>query len=229
MTGTPPEVLMVKHARMVERIAQWMVKTGQLRGRDFEEACSLGKIGLAEAARSYDPERGGETTHFWIRICGAIKTGLRRERHYRRHMLASGLMAAGDYWGGRRPADEVTALTPERALLELQKVALGLTTALALGHLGGIWNLDAETQIAARAEHARALEALQMELGRLPDRDQRLLRLRYTERAAWPTIAGLFEVSLSTIDRWHAEAIGRLAKALKRRDIQQPPPRLDAR
>ncbi len=219
--------LMVKHAAMVERIAQWLVNLGKLRRGDFEEACSFGKVGLAEAAHSYDPARGSEDTHFWIRVYGAILTGMKRERRHRHHMLAAGLQATGSYLTGRRPMEDRGSLSPEQTLAALRDTAAGFQAALALGYLGGIWGLDGEVQLAAREEHGRALDALHAELPKLPDRDQRLLHKHYTEGIRWEEVAKSFGVTIATIERWHATAIGRLAKALRKRDVHRPPPLLD--
>lgn len=220
--------LMLAHAKMVDRTVQWMVNTGQLSYGDFDEACAAGKVALAERAHSHDPARGGEVTHLWGGIYGALLTWRKRERRYYARTLPVGLLAACDYLNGRRPPEDPRTFSPERALAELREAAGGFATALALGHLSGIWGLDAETQVAAREEHARALDLLQVELSHLAEREQRLLHMHYAEGQTWPEVARHFGVGPSTVDRWHRAAIRRLRKALETRDVARSPPQLDS-
>src|SRR5687767_6547340 len=78
MSAPPPnqQQLIVSCQGLVRSIA-WKIRCKLPKHVDLEDLVSYGQLGLAEAARDYDPSRGSQFTTFaYYRVRGAILDGL---------------------------------------------------------------------------------------------------------------------------------------------------------
>jgi RNA polymerase sigma factor for flagellar operon FliA len=74
--GADPHDLIVSHQGLVRSLA-WKIQRRLPPSVDIEDLIAFGEVGLAEAARAFDPARGGKfTTYAYYRVRGAIFDGL---------------------------------------------------------------------------------------------------------------------------------------------------------
>src|SRR5438876_144249 len=75
---------------------------------EFEELVALGNLGLADAAKRFQPDRGASFSTFaWYRVQGAIVDGLRKQSNLPRRVWAKlvALRAASEYLENRAERD----------------------------------------------------------------------------------------------------------------------------
>src|SRR5262245_44516789 len=69
------ESLASQHAALATSVALRYRHRAELAGIDWDELFQIAQLGLAQAARTYDPARGTKfTTIAWRRVEGSIKT-----------------------------------------------------------------------------------------------------------------------------------------------------------
>jgi RNA polymerase sigma factor (sigma-70 family) len=191
----------------------------------LEDAVQDGFEGLGEAEKRFKPDKGvplGAYARPFVR--GAIIDGLNGAR--RSNVLAVLLKGAdhraADFLAANKLPDDAFA-SPEAALAAARKSVDGYLVSLDLGYLGAIRDLDPEAALSARREHAFALQVMQEEFARLPERDQRVLTLREVEELSWDEVARRMGASKSTVERWRAQAIDRLGAAIRARGLAAMP------
>lgn len=196
---------------------------------DLEELVSSGQVGLAEAARDFDAERGGQfSTYAWYRIRGAILDGLSRMKWFDR----------GDFEGGRydRMANEALADAgdgsqpqsgpPENVIARQGGWLKGVTSGLAVACLasrsgmaeGDIADsgLERPDDIVIRREVAAKLREC---VTALPADMATLVRATYFQGKTLTEAAADLGISKAWASRLHARALGRLATAMQAQDL----------
>jgi RNA polymerase sigma factor for flagellar operon FliA len=217
--------LMASCQGLVRSIA-WKVHQRLPAHVDLEDLVSYGQVGLAEAARDFDADRGGQFTTFaWYRVRGAILDGLSRMRWFNR----------GDFEGGRyeRMANEALADAdagvdptrgdPGRIVAREGAWLKGASSALAVACLG-TWaggGADGEIvddegerpdEILIRREVAARLRQL---VDALPSDMATLVRATYFQGRTLTDAAAEVGISKAWASRLHARALGRLAESLQ--------------
>ncbi len=181
-------------------------------------------LGLAEAARTFDPQRGIAFEHFaWSRVRGAIETVVGRELDVHTRAREAGYLFTelardeSDPWGDS-DADN-------RARLAAFSDAL--VGSFFLGAMSeGSWLVAAEPEprLRAREARARALAALDRALAAASSRDATLLQMVYFEERSLAEAAATLGISYSSARRAHVEALLRLAARVRRTGLQGSPP-----
>lgn len=165
---------------------------------EVQELIHDGVLGLLESMRRFDPSRGVEfrayATH---RIRGAILDGL-RERDPLPRSIRRALRAAEAALGSPGPCIRPTP---------------PVTQLLSLDEAGPLAAPDG-----APEEHVLAAEGredLRRALAALPDRDRRILYLRFTQGWRLREVAEHYGISITRIAELQERAVGRLRKAME--------------
>jgi RNA polymerase sigma factor for flagellar operon FliA len=191
---------------------------------ELDDLIAYGQVGLAEAARDFDPRRGGQFSTFcYYRIRGAIYDGLSqmswvKRSHYKRikyEQMANDVL--------RLEADNQAAeASPPDDLRWLQHVG-GL---LAVVYLSTRRSGDDDSQELELADPAQELpqnavidreihEKLNELIDALPAESSFLIRATYFEGLTLKQAGDRLGVGKPWASRLHAKALGRLARSLR--------------
>lgn len=220
MTFTPRE-LIEKHQGLVRSLA-WKIHCKLPRHIELEDLVSFGQVGLAEAARDFDPERGHVfTTYAYYRVRGAILDGLGKMSWFNR----------ADYARGRYEAQA-------NALLEVEsdEGVAGRVDADArwLKQVGGTLAMvylcsqatEEETSGEAALEdrsvqsppalamHRETVRKLHALIDALPSDAATLIRATYFEGLTLKEAGERIGVSKAWASRLHAKTLAQLARSL---------------
>lgn len=196
---------------------------------DLDDLIAYGELGLAEAARDFDPEQGVKFTSFaFYRIQGAVYDGLAkmtwtsraRFRRLRYEQMANEVLASEDRPGaGGGLEGEVKWLGDVT-----QKLGV-VYLASQVGEEDGIRDSAIE-DVATRSipmmvAQREIIEKLRGLLEVLPYVEQRLIREVYFEGATLQDAANALGISKSWASRLHAKALEQLARALNRIGVNE--------
>lgn len=191
---------------------------------DLDELIALGNLGLAEAARRYDPASGASFRTFaWYRVHGAIIDAIRRMSNLPRRVWAqvTALAATAEYLeaaaaratvardqaGAATTTDQLRAVRDALdAIRTMYVVSLDAVPADSLG------TTDASPDTAlARARLSARLGA---GLAALPERERLLIQAHYVDGQTLTDAGAAMGLSKSWTSRLHARAIDRLRELL---------------
>jgi RNA polymerase sigma factor for flagellar operon FliA len=193
---------------------------------DMEDLVAYGQIGLVEAARDYDPARGGRfSTYAYYRIRGAIYDGLskmtwlgRRDQGRVRYERMAGEVL-------RREGEEAE-VPPEGGIHADVRWFRNVTRALAIVYLATQINAEDEDgagSVEDRSALAAPVIAMNREISQklhelieaLPPEAAALIRATYFEGLTLQEAGTKLGVSKSWASRLHARALERLARSLR--------------
>jgi RNA polymerase sigma factor for flagellar operon FliA len=228
--------MILRHMPLVALVVNRM-STDRIRtmGLEREDAMSYGVEGLIQAVDSFDPTRGTTFASFAVqRIRGSILDAIRREdplpRSLRRStrqvdQAAQELASSLGRWPTRTELALRLQTTPQD-VHEIQKHAslrfISLEHVLDdRGREGGSHSWDPVDQDERDdpglvAEQRASLRLLRKALGRLSERDQALLRLRYGESRPFHEVGRLLGLSESRVCQLHKRVLGQLRRELAR-------------
>jgi RNA polymerase sigma factor for flagellar operon FliA len=215
--------LIVSCQGLVRSIA-WKIRCKLPQHIDLEDLVSYGQVGLAEAARDFDPKRGNQFTTFaYYRVRGAILDGLSKMGWFNQSDFHQGRyeQMANDVLGLEEPSAGQGA-----ALEEDVRWLKGVTSALAVVHLFSrragddapgsqdVEDKAAETpeSIAEESELNRKLHEL---IDRLPPDAASIIRAAYFDGLTLKEAGENLGVSKAWASRLHARALGQLARSLQ--------------
>ena len=198
---------------------------------DLDDLIAYGEVGLAEAARDYDPDNGASFTTFaYYRIRGAIYDGVARmswtgRAYCRRRRFQR---AAREYLAAHT---EASSHDDRGSLEDNARWLRDATDSLAVIFFGSFESngesdyestledtaAEPASVIAARREIVAQLHDL---LGTLPRLEERLIREVYFNGATLQEAGEFLGISKSWASRLHARALERLAAALRRKGIR---------
>ena len=193
---------------------------------DLEDLVAYGQIGLVEAARGFDPSRGGQfSTYAYYRIRGAIYDGLSKmnwfgrqdQRWVRCDRMSNDVL---------RLEGEQAESAAEGSLTEDVGWLRNVTRALAIVYLATQMDPEAGSglesvvdrsepeapALAARREISQRLHEL---IDALPPEAAALIRATYFEGLTLQEAGTRLGVSKSWASRLHARALQRLARSLR--------------
>lgn len=196
---------------------------------DLDDLIAYGQVGLAEAARDFDPERGGRfTTYAYYRIRGAIYDGVSkmswtsraRYRRLRYQQMANEAICQ---------AEQGAAPPGQGSMEDEARWLRGVTEQLAVVYLanqsdesGGMQESSLEDpaeeppQLVASRELSQKLHEL---VERLPVSERRLIRDVYFEGTTLQEAADRLHISKSWASRMHARALQQLASMLRQMGV----------
>jgi len=217
--------------RMVQSLASKIARKIPMR-IDREDLVAYGQLGLAEAARDYDPSRGAQFTTFaYYRIRGAIYDGVSkmswtsraRYNRFRYEQIANEAL---------REVNESSPLSDNQSLDENATWLHGTAEKLALVYLIGnsreeAASLDQAIEDPAEQPEARvANRELAMKLRELvdtlPPTERRLIHKIYFDGATLQDAASLLGISKSWASRIHARTLEQLAMRLRQIGVSGP-------
>jgi RNA polymerase sigma factor for flagellar operon FliA len=192
---------------------------------DLDDLIAYGQVGLAEAAREFDPKQGAQFTTFaYYRVRGAIYDGVSkmswtsraRYKRYRNAQLANEALQA-----------ESEALGESDSLEQQARWLRNVSEKLAVVYLasgadegrGGIRESSLEDPCAspsALVAGREISEKLRQVVEQLPSTEQRLIRTIYFEGATLQEAASQIGISKSWASRMHAQILEQLARTLRR-------------
>ncbi|MBL7038367.1 MAG: sigma-70 family RNA polymerase sigma factor [Pirellulaceae bacterium] len=193
---------------------------------ELDDLLAYGQVGLTEAARDFDPERGNRFTTFaYYRVRGAIYDGISkmswtsraRYNRMRYEQMANETM---------REVNETLPSSEEPSLEDEAKWLRGVTERLAVVYLAsegggeGDWTesaledpAESPSTIAATRELSQKLREL---VETLPPAERRLIRTIYFEGTTLQEAANRLGISKSWASRMHAKTLGTLANKLQK-------------
>ncbi len=201
---------------------------------DVEELESMGREALVEIARDFDPARGPFTAYARSRLKWAMLDGVRRETHGRVFAARANALAAAERVAHGGCLDAPDPSLPEsshalrlRAVIAAQAAAMVTAlsapfadepsgtgehpTASAAGSPRAAFTLTPEEAV---TRHRQAL-ALRRAVAQLGPRYQEIVERHYFGGERFDHIAQSLGVSKSWLSRLHAQALEKLAEALK--------------
>lgn len=194
---------------------------------DLEDLIAYGELGLAEAARDFEPELGNQFSTFaFYRIRGAIYDGMAKmtwtsRARYRRMRFES---VAHDVLESERELDDGKA----HAAQESGQWFARVTERLAMVFLAGDGDEESNPINAAvdpgeaapiRLIHREASEKLRSMVDRLPESERRLINYVYFEGLTLQEAGIRLGFSKSWASRLHAKILERLAVDMRRLDL----------
>lgn len=195
----------------------------------LDDLVGVGRMGLLDAARRYDPTRGVPFRAFAAhRIRGAVLDGMRRMGHAPRRAYARirGLEAASRVSEaaledlavapppGTGPADADRRLGDHLAAMATA-MAVGLLTTPASGEDGVVTAADDAPDPEQHAGRQELLALVRAALDDLPTEEAALVRRHYLEGEQFDDVARDLGISKSWASRLHARAIDRLTRRLR--------------
>jgi len=203
-------------------------------GIELDDLIAYGQVGLVEAARDFDPNRGGRfSTYAYYRIRGAIYDGLAKmswfsradqDRVRRERMSAEVLREDGEAAG---PAGQVDPTAEIRWFRDV-------TRALAVVHLATQTETEEDQTVGGdcledRSAPAAPTVAMTREIVRklhslieaLPAEASALIRATYFEGLTLQEAGARLGISKSWASRLHARTLQRLARALRSDEVAE--------
>ena len=219
-----PKKLIEEGQALVHSLASKIARNLPVRV-DLDDLIAYGQVGLAEATRQFDPERGAQFTTFaYYRIRGAIYDGVSkmswtsraRYARYRFEEMANEALAEAHEGS---PADA--------SLSEEARWFRNVTEKLAVIQLVS-GSDDGESGLPASAIEDPAMSPAASAAGRemnkklhdlvdkLPGPERRLIRTVYFEGATLQEAANRLGISKSWASRLHAKTLEELARLLRK-------------
>ena len=193
---------------------------------ELEDLMEYGQVGLAEAARDFDPGRGGQfSTYAYYRIRGAIYDGMAkmawfsRSQYQRRHNdKTAGAARLADAEG--RPADAVA--TGDREMRWFRDLSRALTVVYLTtppgdeDWLGDDVLVDTSTPGPAAAAIGREMsDKLHQLIEALPPQEAALIKATYFEGLTLQETGRRLGIDKGSASRLHARVLQRLARSLQ--------------
>jgi len=199
------------------------------RNIDPDDLIGYGQVGLAEAARDFDPSRGSQfSTYAYYRIRGAIYDGVAKMTWFSRaqynriryHQMAEEVLA-----------DQATAEASagESSIEADARWFRNLTRALAIVYLTTHRDPDEDEQVPVVDTSTPAPDAVVMDretgqklrelVAALPEDERTLIRATYFEGETLQDAGKRLGVSKSWASRLHAKTLQRLARSLRQMGI----------
>ena len=234
MSAAPrsPQQLMEVHQGLVRSLA-WAMRRSLPKNVDLEDLVGYGQVGLAEAARDFDPGLGNQFSTFaYYRIRGAMCDGLGKLMWFSR--------AAYQRMRFQQTADDVVqediahpndneSAGAEGNTQWLSRMSTSLTMVYLATQMGdedesGNWTVaDHSTprpDVSAEEQEAHAL--VRELIDTLPQESRQLLRSTYFEGLTLQEAGARLGLSKSWASRLHARALEQLGRSLRTHGIQSP-------
>jgi RNA polymerase sigma factor for flagellar operon FliA len=219
---------LIEESQGLVRALAWKIHRGLPSNVDVDDLIGYGQIGLAEAARDFDPSRTGSfSTYAYYRIRGAIYDGLSkmswfsRARYARlRYAQRANELLAADHDAAPRAEqpleDEVHWL---RGLVSGLAVAY-LTTAAAGDDGSGEISLTDSGPLPPGVLMDRETRRILHELiAELPKQSAALIRATYFEGLTLQDAGQRLGISKAWASRLHARTLEQLGRSLRRLEL----------
>jgi RNA polymerase sigma factor for flagellar operon FliA len=213
--------LISDHQGMVRSLA-WNIHRTLPRNIDIDDLLAYGQVGLAEAARDYDPSRGNQFSTFaHYRIRGAIFDGLGKMSCHTRAQRRSLLKERANNELLRVEAEDrdSSKTTVDGEVSWLSKVATSLATVYLMSGEGDLDSIAEDDPAQAPDEQVSASETgevVRKLLETLPDDASSLVKMVYYDELTLQEAGQRLGISKAWASRLHAKTLEQLGRALKR-------------
>jgi RNA polymerase sigma factor for flagellar operon FliA len=194
---------------------------------DLEDLIAYGELGLAEAARDFEPERGNQFSTFaYYRIKGSIYDGVAkmtwtsraRYRRMRYERMANEVLDTEN----NRPASETASAEENtkwfsRVTERLAMVYLACDCDNDTDSVGSA--LDPGAEAPTRLIHREASETLRKLVSSLPEGERKFINCVYFEGMSLQEAGMRLGFSKSWASRFHARLLEKLAEEMRRMDL----------
>lgn len=192
---------------------------------DLEDLIAYGELGLAEAARDFDPDQGNQFSTFaYYRIRGAIYDGVAkmtwtsraRYRRMRYEQMANQVLEREEERQSEEgSSDAVTWFSRTTEQLAVVYLASGIDSEVdVMAEVP-----DSQPTPVERALHVEANEKLRMLVKKLPLNEGRLIQMVYFEGYTLQDAAAILGFSKSWASRLHAKVLEDLARGMRQLGI----------
>ena len=226
-SANAPHELIAQCQGLVRSVA-WKIHRGLPSTVDVEDLIGYGQVGLAEAARDFDPARTGSfTTYAYYRIRGAIYDGLSKMSWFSRAQYArlryaqraNELLATqnDDAAGPGHPIEEDVQWF--RSVVGGLAVAYLASSARDEEDAGGMALVDSgplPPGLLMDEETRRILNEL---IAALPEQEAQLIRGAYFEGLTLQEAGQRLGISKAWASRLHARTLERLGRSLRRMEL----------
>ncbi len=209
--------VLLKYGHVVDRLARWLVvRTGMHSA--YDDLWSAGALGLIEASKRFDAERGASFESFVEhRVRGAMLDELRRLDHLPRRLRSrtDDLKKARHKLGaalGREATLEEVAAEMQTEIQEVSEMEGLLEPTVPLESVIPILAAGQDTD--DQAARREALATLSAAIEQIPERLRNVLGLIYIEGLTYSEIGGLLNVSEPRVCQLHNEALKHLRKEM---------------
>ena len=194
---------------------------------DLEDLIAYGELGLAEAARDFQPDLGNQFSTFaYYRIRGAIYDGMAkmtwtsraRYRRLRRESMANQVLeserekSASQSQSMQENGDWFARTTEQLAVVFL---ASGVGSEVDSNNSA----VDPRESAAQRVMHREVSEKVRAIVAKLPLAESRLIELVYFEGYTLQDAGNILGFSKSWASRLHAKVLESLASEMRRLDL----------
>tara|TARA_R110002110_G_C13470513_1_gene720879 strand:- start:116563 stop:117267 length:705 start_codon:yes stop_codon:yes gene_type:complete len=188
---------------------------------EIDDLMQVGLMGLIQASENYDASQGASfATYAAIRVKGAMLDEVRRNDWVPRTLqqkmrLVTDAIRQVEARNGTVAADREIADELGISLEEYQKMS-GEITSCRMTTLGDSDAdvMDAENNPAASFENAGFKRALVEQIQSLPEKEQLMMSLYYSEELNLKEIGAIMGVSESRVSQIHGQALARLKSRL---------------
>jgi RNA polymerase sigma factor for flagellar operon FliA len=196
---------------------------------ELDDLIAYGQVGLAEAARDFEPDRGTQFSTFaYYRIRGAIYDGLAKMTWFSRSQYKQIRLEqmANATLGAEHEAEAESPEADSGSLEEQVRWFRRVTRSLSVVYLatqvespeglgaGDVEDVKAATPPAAAAAREARQKLVQL-IDALPEQEKYLIRAVYYEGQTLQEAARSLGISKSWASRVHAKTLGRLGRSLQ--------------
>lgn len=230
VTIRSPQQLMEEHQGLVRSLA-FAMRRSLPKNVDLEDLVSYGQVGLAEAARDFDPKMGNQFSTFaYYRIRGAMCDGLSKLMWFSRsayqrmryQQMADEVVQEEISNPNEGEGDGVKGNTQWLSRMSTSLAMVYLATQLGEDDESGNWTLPdhsaARPDVSVEEQEAHSLVRELIE--NLPDDSRQLLRATYFEGLTLQEAGARLGLSKSWASRLHAKALEQLGRSLRTHGIQ---------
>jgi len=191
---------------------------------ELDDLIGYGQIGLAQAARDFDHERGMQFSTFaYYRIRGAILDGANQMNWLRRKTRAGDIFERGSGDVLELESGDSTGHSPSDEAW-LQGVSGKLTVVFLLSQAGeeereDLQAVDRESAPLDKILDEELKHTLREVVKTLPDDARQLVQATYFEGCTLKEAGERLGISKAWASRLHARALDQLARALKRSHV----------
>lgn len=226
-SANAPHELIAQCQGLVRSVA-WKIHRGLPSSVDIDDLIGYGQIGLAEAARDFDPGRTGSfTTYAYYRIRGAIYDGLSKMSWFSRAQYARLRYAqrANELLATENDGAAGAAHPIEEDVEWFRSVVGGLAVAYLASsarddeEAGGMALVDSgplPPGLLMGDETRRILNDL---IAALPEQEAQLIRGAYFEGLTLQEAGQRLGISKAWASRLHARTLERLGRSLRRMEL----------
>jgi len=225
-----PQQLMEEHQGLVHSLA-WAMRRSLPKNVDLEDLISYGQVGLAEAARDFNPKMGNQFSTFaYYRIRGAMCDGLGKLMWFSRtayqrmrfQQMADEVIQEDIAHPQEHESSGATGNTQWLTRMSTSLTMVYLATQLGDAEDSGQWGLADETaarpDVSAEEQEARAL--VRELIDTLSEDARKLICATYFEGLTLQEAGTRLGLSKSWASRLHARALEQLGRSLRSHGIQ---------